>query len=113
MGKMFMFSEARKRKKGMMVIDIGEVVRKLDHNVVRNLLFIHAWGGCDSTSAIFNQGKTTLLRLVEKGRKEVLDICSVFNTPTATTDEIGTAGIKLFAILYGKLTSAMVNTKYL
>ncbi|XP_066928663.1 uncharacterized protein [Clytia hemisphaerica] len=34
-----------------------------------HLLFIHAWSGCDSTSAIYNKGKTSFLNLVRKSKK--------------------------------------------
>ncbi|KAG1670492.1 Sulfotransferase family cytosolic 2B member 1 [Nymphon striatum] len=33
-----------------------------------HLLFIHAWSGCDSTSAIFGKGKSSFLNLVKKSK---------------------------------------------
>ena len=44
-------------KKHLELISIKETVSVLPEQVIRNLLFIHAWGGCDTTSAIYNQGK--------------------------------------------------------
>ena len=66
-----------------------------------NILFIHAWSGCDSTSTIFDKGKTSLMKLIAKGVREMLDICSILDKTDATPEEIGKAGVKLFVTTYG------------
>ena len=53
------------KNKGNMV-NIRNVVSYLNKIVVKNLLLIHAWGGCDT---VFNQGKTAIL---EKENPEVV-----------------------------------------
>ena len=77
------------------------MAKKLNENIVKHILFIHAWSGCDTTSAIFNQGKNKIMKFVESGDDNIISICSVFDRENATQDEIGEAGIKLFAIMNG------------
>ena len=36
---------------------IENLVREAGEVVMRHILFIHAWSGCDTTSAIYEQGK--------------------------------------------------------
>ena len=61
--------------------------------VLRYLLVIHSFGGCDTTSATFDKGKKSILKLVEKSSVARAQ-CDVFLTPNATDEEIGTAGIR-------------------
>ena len=48
------------RKKAERLIDIGKVADKIDKVVLRSLLFIHAFCGCVTTSAVHGKGKKTL-----------------------------------------------------
>ena len=50
---------------------------------------------------MFNQGKTAILNLIEKENPDVLDICGIFDDPSATQEDIGKAGIRLFTVMYG------------
>lgn len=84
------------------VYDIARLAQGLDNKVVKNILFLHAWGGCDTTSATYNHGKTKILKLIEKGKNDVLEICNVFDSTNSTQDDIGKAGVQLFGIMYGK-----------
>ena len=44
-------------KKVLQVWRMRDLVAKAGTLVVSHLLFLHAWSGCDSTSATFGQGK--------------------------------------------------------
>ena len=66
----------------------------------QHLLFIQAFGGCDTTSAIHDKGKGSILRLIQKSKK-AQQLSAVFNKPLASQAEIGSAGINLFILLYG------------
>ena len=46
---------------------------------------------------IFNKGKTTLMELIAKGVRKILDICSILDKTDATPEEIR----KLFVTTYG------------
>ena len=66
MDDLFLRHEARKSiKKDLEIISIKNVASSLPSHVKENLLFIRAWGGCDTTSALFGQGKTAVLKFVE------------------------------------------------
>jgi len=43
-----------------------------------HILFLHAFSGCDTTSALFNKGKTATLKLLEK-RQDLQVAAQVFN----------------------------------
>ena len=103
MGDIFMKSEPKKYQ-SMKLVNIKTIAQSLDRNVMKNLLFIHAWGGCDTTSAIFNQGKTAVMKLVKKGDHRVLDICSVSDKKESTKEEIGSTGIKLYITMVSIVT---------
>ena len=66
MGDLFLRHEARKSiKKNLEIISIKNVAFSLPSHVKENVLFIHAWGGCDTTSVLFGQGKAAVLKIVE------------------------------------------------
>ena len=93
--------EARKGiKKPLEFISVKDTVSLMPEHVCRNLLFIHAWGGCDTTSATFGQGKTAIMRLVEKNNPFIHNICSIFNDPPATREQVSTAGRQLAVNIY-------------
>ena len=77
----FFHSEARKSQKTTALI--RDLVTKAGNLAVSNLLFVHAWSGCDTTSATFGQGKTTLLKKI-KASKEIQAISSAMCNPNAS-----------------------------
>ena len=83
-------------------MSIRKILERLNPVIFKNILFIHAWSGCDSTSAIFNKGKTALMKLIAKGDREVRAICSIFDKTDENPEEIGKAGVKLFVTTYGR-----------
>lgn len=66
-----------------------------------NILFLHAFSGCDSTSSFFGQGKLKLLKALEEN-KNLQDLAQIFKKPDATADEIDVAGQKCIAAIYSK-----------
>ena len=51
------------------VCDIGQIESTLGDNQ-KYLIFMHAFGGCDTTSVIFGQGKLSILRLLSSKNKK-------------------------------------------
>ncbi|KAI5735084.1 hypothetical protein M8J77_013977 [Diaphorina citri] len=85
----------------------GKVVPVLYHpqttietSLAEHILFIHAISGCDSTSALFNQGKVKALRTVVKN-PDLLPYIRRFLDPASTTREITEAGERFLVVLYG------------
>lgn len=64
------------------------------------ILFVHAFRGCDTTSAIHGKGKKLLMKLIacDNVLKECVD---TFNRTNATADDVKKAGKFLFLHLYG------------
>ena len=69
-------------------------------DVKENLLFIHAWSGCDSTSAILGKGKPSFYNLVKKS-SVMQGISDTISDYWATRTEVGQASVKAFIQLYG------------
>ena len=89
--KVLMTSEAKKNKKRKLVY-LWKIMANVSPLVVKNLLFIHAWSGCDTMSGIFNQGKIMVMNMVDNKNSKVLEVCEVFNsmevTPEAVTEDV-------------------------
>ena len=67
MAEIYFLSEV---KKNMMVWKIRDLVTKAGQVITSHLLFLHAWTGCNATSATFGHGKTSLLKRI-KASKEI------------------------------------------
>lgn len=61
---------------------------------------MHAWTGCDTTSATFGHGKLALLRKLKQST-EIQSVASIMSDVEADPEEIGKAGCKLFVLMYG------------
>ena len=104
----------RKCKKS--VRDVGQIASTLG-DIQKYLAFIHAFGGCDTTSAIFGQGKLSILRLLSsKSKKRSLaarEAADVFCASNATPEQIRAAGLRTFVLLYGgKDTDNLPSLRY-
>ena len=109
MGRITMKCEGSKRHKES-IRDIGKMTESLG-DVRKYLTFIHAFEGCDTTSAIFGLGKMSILKLIEKrnvARKAADDFVSRSSSP----EDGGEAGSKLFVMLYsGKHSDTLIFVK--
>ena len=80
-----------------------EVIREISSSlkpILEFLTFLHAFTGCDTTSATFGFGKVSIMRALEK-KKFIRDAARVFLNPGSTQEQIGLAGSKIFVYLYG------------
>uniref|UniRef100_A0A8D8YJ99 Uncharacterized protein n=1 Tax=Cacopsylla melanoneura TaxID=428564 RepID=A0A8D8YJ99_9HEMI len=66
----------------------------------KDILFLHAMSGCDTTSTPFGQGKKKILKFYEKTPASHA-LAAVFREPNATNDQIAEAGEKFLIQLYG------------
>jgi len=86
--------------------DIGKIARSCD-DIRKYILLIHAFGGCDTTSAIFGQDKTSIMTLLRRN-KLARNAAETLVKSGASISEVGEAGIKLFVLLYnGKDTDTL------
>ena len=80
---------------------INDVVKASDDVTNDFLLFAHSFTGTDTTSAVFNLGKTQILKKLKES-EELRAIAKTFYKTLATEEEIGNAGIRVFELLYSK-----------
>ena len=70
MADIYIRSEATKRRKaGLQIYNIRTALEDNDTKLVRNLLFVHAWSGCDSTSGIFGHSKGSIVKLIKSSQQ--------------------------------------------
>ncbi len=72
----------------------------LGSNICKNILFIHAILGCDSTSRLFGLGKGLALKKFQSDRA-FKQQSKIFTKKRATQESIIIAGEKALVILYG------------
>ena len=89
-------------------VSIHEVQRAVGRQVSRQLLAIHAIGGCDTTSAVFGIGKETILKRLTAGMQFV-GCTDTLQNHLATVDEVVSSGLQLMIGLYGGKTDQSIN----
>ena len=82
---------------------------RLGSDVADRLLFIHAWGGCDTVSALYGKGKLQILNKVKQSNF-VRSVADVFCCDTSTQEDIAEAGFKLIVNLYGGKSGQSLNS---
>ena len=83
------------------VYDIKVMKKLLGYDVCSSLLFLHAFTGCDTTSAVFGIGKKSALHKVLKGDSVLKSCAKMFSTPKKNIAEIEDAGCKAMVALFG------------
>ena len=68
--------------------------------IKEHLLFIHAFTGCDTTSTIFDEGKSRIINVL-KSSSRLQDASKVLTSPTSEQSEVGSASIEAFKVIYG------------
>ena len=80
--------------------------------ILEFMTFLHAFTGCDTTSATYGCGKVSTMRALEK-KKFIRDAARVFLNPGSTQEQIRLAGNKIFVSLYeGKSTDDLSILRY-
>ena len=101
MSDIYFQSEPKKsQRRGLTSWKIRDLVTKAGEVVISNLLFIHAWSGCDTTCATFGHGKTSLTKKLQES-EELQQISLMMSDPHMTAEQIGKAGIRVFVMMYG------------
>ena len=94
------------------IVDIRETVSTIDVTIIPSLLFVHAWSGCDTTSAIFGHSKVSVLRKLQN-TSEMKNISYIFNRYNATQEDISIAGQRFFVRMYdGKFEKGLTELRY-
>ena len=81
-------------------LSVRAIQQAIGEQACRQLVSIHAIGGCDTTSAIFGIGKGTILKRLS-AEKQYVTYTDALHDRAATAEEVVSAGLKLMVILYG------------
>ena len=81
-------------------------------DIKEHLLFIHAWSGCNSTSATFGKGKPAFMKLLKKSWK-LQNVSNIMNVYWALENDVGESAIAAFIELYGgNVESDLTKLRY-
>lgn len=75
------------------------------------VLFLHAISGCDTTSALFWQGKMKWCNILKK-TPDWIDLANIFLDPNANKEDVGNAGEKILMNLYGGDVGTLNTLRY-
>jgi cytochrome c553 len=81
-------------------ISVNELQQKIGLDSCSRILAVHAFGGCDSTSAIFGLGKGTVFAKINKDTS-LHSHCTTLQSHTASPDAVCEAGVKLMVGICG------------
>lgn len=88
--------------------NVRDIVNSIGPVIKSFILFVHAWLGCDTTSFIYDQGKTSIIKKILNSAK-LRELCTVVANPVATAEEVGNAGKLIFLIMYGGKPSESIT----
>ena len=95
------------------VYDISEMKQVLGSDLCSQLLFIHAFTGCDTTSRIYNVGKKSAFQKLANGELTIQTCANVFLLPNQTKNVIEDLGSKVMAVMFGgKSTDSLASLRY-
>ena len=80
-------------------MNIRKMQEKFGGDVCCQILVLHAFGGCDTTSAIFGHGKGNVLSKLSS-KCSARDCISVMQNPGASVTAVSEAGQRLMVLLY-------------
>ncbi|KAK3880070.1 hypothetical protein Pcinc_015409 [Petrolisthes cinctipes] len=85
----------------------------LNSELCSQLLFIHAFTGCDTTSRIFSVGKQTAFQKLVNGESTIQSCANVFLLPHQARNVIEDHGTKAMAVLFGgKSSDSLASLRY-
>ena len=99
----FFRSEAKKGKRPVKLryYNIKDMVGLIRPTIKKYILFIHAWGGCNTTSTQYRQGKTSFIKILEQSMG-AMQLCDTFYSSSVSQDDISDAGLRLFVLFLVK-----------
>ncbi len=101
------------KSKATKVYNISEMKQVLGSDLCSQLLFIHAFTGCDTTSHIFSVGKQTAFQKLANGESTIQSCANVFLLPHQARNVIEDHGTKAMAVLFGgKSTDSLASLRY-
>ena len=103
-------SDANKQSKEQRVYNINLLKETLGDDVCNELLFVHAYSGCDSTSRIYGIGKKSAFRKLVKSDPVMKSCASAFILQNKSQDDISNLGKDLMVYLFGCKSNATLSS---
>ena len=100
MADIFFFSQGKRNKTADKCINIRLLQKEIGYDLCRQILTLHALGGCDTTSAIFGFGKGTVFSKVGNNGAVRRNV-DILEDPAAGIEQVVEAGLQLLVVLYG------------
>ena len=94
-------SDVRKQSKEDKFVNITQLKRRLGDEMCTELLFCHAYTGCDSTSRIFGIGKKLAFQKLIKSEPVIKSCAREFTLQNKSQHEISELGNKMMVDLFG------------
>ena len=88
--------------------NIRDIVKQISPVLKDHILLLHAWLGCDTTSAIYDQGKTGLCKKILTS-KALQSLFHIIGDPDAEEGDVIDAGIHVFLHMYGGDTNGSLT----
>lgn len=101
----FMYEETP--KKPLQLYKITEMKKQLGEIRSKHLLFVHAMGGCETTSHMHNISKAALLNKLDDDR--FANIAEIFCSQDSTRESILKSGMEAVVSLYNGKTNETLN----
>jgi len=109
---LFFCPEPKKNSKKLRIWNIEATKEKFGQDICSNILFIHAFLECDTTSPLYGIGKGTSLSEF-RASSMFLEHAKVFNSDSASTRDVVDAGEKALLLVYnGKLTDTLDSLRH-
>ena len=105
--ELFFAPEPKKNAK-IRIWDIKQTKKDLGPYICSNILFLHAFSGCDTTSRLFGIGKAAVLKKF-RTNKALQQAAKVFDSDSATAEEIQLAGEKALVATYNGKKDESLN----
>ncbi len=74
------------------------------------ILLVHAWGGCDTTSATYGKGKMKIMQTLKS--KSLQETVSCFGNVEATQEDIGRAGNSVMLSIFNGKRETLTALRY-
>jgi hypothetical protein len=95
------------------VYNINVLKQILGDDLCTDLLFVHAFTGCDTTSRIFGIGKKSFVQKIIKGESVFRTCSNIFCSPDKDRDTVESAGCKALVSLFnGNQNEYLATLRY-
>ncbi|CAB4041625.1 Hypothetical predicted protein, partial [Paramuricea clavata] len=95
------------------VYNINVLKQILGDDLCTDLLFVHAFTGCDTTSRIFGIGKKSVFQKIIKGESVFRTCSKIFCSPDKDRDTVESAGCKAMVSLFnGNQNESLATLRY-